>query len=515
MITPEYLEYAVNRISFLYEDLQDRIIEDVTARLLATDFDIADTAKWRIEKLQQSGMVFDDVLSRLSETTGKSNAELKRIFEDAGVEVFNYGDEVYKKLGMKSLSIKQAPAMLKVLKAGLKTTSGTMYNLVNTTALVTENEFIDACDLAHTMITSGAYSYNEAIVSAVERAGKAGAYVYYPTGHRDRVDVASRRAVLSGLGKTVGKLNEMACDELDCDLVEVTAHFNARPSHADWQGLVYSRSGKNKNYPNFAICGYGTGEGLLGWNCYHDFHPFFEGISERAYSDLELSEMKNSRVTYNGYEMSGYEATQVQRGIERSIRESKRKLIAFNKGKANAGSNELAAAFSQQYDKEALKLSKLNAKLHDFVEQTGFQKQYDRSRVIGFGRGEAQRAVHGRKKELQKQLEHDIIKEIKACGIQGAISINPVSIDLSEYTFDDIHINKDRKHGVTRDEAESYMHNAKFLATRWNGRFKNYYSVSGAVYIDADNKNIRTAFSAEEFSQEIIDALEVLKKYGK
>lgn len=409
MITPEYLEYAVNRISFLYEDLQDRIIEDVTARLLATDFDIADTAKWRIEKLQQSGMVFDDVLSRLSETTGKSNAELKRIFEDAGVEVFNYGDEVYKKLGMKSLSIKQAPAMLKVLKAGLKTTSGTMHNLVNTTALVTENEFIDACDLAHTMITSGAYSYNEAIVSAVERAGKAGAYVYYPTGHRDRVDVASRRAVLSGLGKTVGKLNEMACDELDCDLVEVTAHFNARPSHADWQGLVYSRSGKNKNYPNFAICGYGTGEGLLGWNCYHDFHPFFEGISERAYSDLELSEMKNSRVTYNGYEMSGYEATQVQRGIERSIRESKRKLIAFNTG-INNSSGVLKGKFQIKQAFEGRRFSKLNEKLDDFVKQTGLQKQYERSRVVGFSKSQAQKAVQSGKKLLTNANGDTILK---------------------------------------------------------------------------------------------------------
>ena len=403
MITPEYLEGTVERIASLYENVQESIIRDVTERLLYTDFDIADTAKWRVEKLQQSGMVYDKVLERISETTGKSQKELKKIFEEAGIEVFNYEDDVCEKLNMSPLDIRQSPAMLKVLKAGLQTTRGTMRNLVNTTALATENSFIDACDAAHTMITSGAFSYNEAIVSAVGQAGSAGAFVHYPTGHRDRIDVAVRRAVLSGLGQTVGKLNEILCDELDCDLVEVTAHWNARPSHAEWQGLVYSRSGKNKDYPDFAICGYGTGDGLLGWNCYHDFHPFIEGISERMYTDTELERMKNNTVTYNGKTMTGYEATKIQRSIERNIRDSKRKLIAYDHGIKNS-SGSLNGEFRFRYALESRRLSRLNGKLNDFCKQTGFQKQYDRARVQGFGRSQAQKAAKLQVGNLKSKL---------------------------------------------------------------------------------------------------------------
>lgn len=409
MITPKYLEGTVEQIVLLYEELQEIIIRDIVERLLNTNFDIADTVKWRIEKLQQAGMVYDEVLKRLSEVTGKSEAELKRIFEDAGIEVFSYDEETYRELDTALAEIQKSPLVKNILMAGLQATAGTMKNLVNTTAIVTESAFLDACDNAYMMIASGAFSYNEAIVSAVGQAGSAGAFVHYPTGHRDRIDVAVRRAVLSGLGQTVGKLNEILCDELDCDLVEVTAHWNARPSHAEWQGLVYSRSGKNKDYPDFAICGYGTGDGLLGWNCYHDFHPFIEGISERMYTDTELERMKNNTVTYNGKTMTGYEATKIQRSIERNIRDSKRKLIAYDHGIKNS-SGSLNGEFRFQHALESRRLNRLNGKLNDFCKQTGFQKQYDRARVQGFGRSQAQKAVQASKKGLTSGVKSGMIK---------------------------------------------------------------------------------------------------------
>lgn len=412
MITPEYLEGAAAQIESLYSDLQDSIIRDIVFRLLKTDFTVAGTTAWRMERLQMAGMTYEMALELLSSTTKKAVKELNNLFRDAGVQVFDYGEEVYSGLGINPLSVKQSPAMRKVLEAGARRTRNTMRNLTQTTAGMVQNTFISAVDRAEMAVVSGAFSYNEAITAAIAQASAEGAWVRYPTGHRDRIDVAVRRCVQSGLGGTVGALNEMACDELDCDLVEVTAHWNARPSHAEWQGLVYSRSGKNKNYPDFSVCGYGTGAGLLGWNCYHDFHPFFEGLSERLYNDGELREMKENTVTYQGKTMSGYEATQYQRGLEREIRASKRELLGLDEGRKNAA-GELLRELDDAYTKTAERLSKQNARLEDFCRQTGFQKEYERSRVQGFGKSQAQKAVQAGKRGLTKDSGRGIINNIK------------------------------------------------------------------------------------------------------
>lgn len=98
---------------------------------------------------------------------------------------------------------------------------------------------------------------------------------------------------------------------MGCDLVEVTAHAGARPEHAEWQGKVYSRSGKSKKYPDLVeVTGYGTGPGLGGWNCRHSMFPFYENISTRTYNNEELEELKedgkiklrdNNNITNNSY----------------------------------------------------------------------------------------------------------------------------------------------------------------------------------------------------------------------
>lgn len=431
MITPDYLEQAADRIEQLYTEVQEWAIRDIVDRLLETDFEVAGTTAWRAEKVQQAGLVYNDLTKRIAKETGKSKTEINRLFREAGIEVYNYGDEVYQALVIQPLHIRQSPAMLNVLMAGMKKTGKTMRNLTGTTASMAQSQFVLACDGAWMAVSSGAFSYNEAIINAVGQVGSSGLWVRYPTGHRDRLDVAVRRCVLSGLGQTVGKLNEMACDELDCDLVEVTAHWNARPSHAEWQGLVYSRSGKNKSYPDFSVCGYGTGAGLLGWNCYHDFHPFFEGVSERLYTDEQLYDMKHNTVTYNGREISGYEATQVQRGMERNIRESKRKLIAYDEGMKQS-SGTLKSDFEFRHAVESKRLSGLNKKLNDFCDQTGFVKQYDRSRVQGFGRSQAQSFVQAGKKVLTSVQKDGMIKTqggmlMKKGGIFDFGALNPDS----------------------------------------------------------------------------------------
>ena len=204
---------------------------------------------------------------------------------------------------------------------------GELANLTRTTAETAKTAFIQACDLSYLKISSGAFDYNTAIRQAVQQLAGQGLNVLYPKGNTAKLDVAVRRAMMTGVSQTCGILQIQRMDDMDCDLVETTAHAGARLEHSFWQGQVFSRSGKGK-YPDFvSSTGYGTGAGLCGYNCRHNFFPYFEGISQRAYTDNDLRALDEHRVTYQGKEYTDYDASQLQRQMERNIRSTKRELI--------------------------------------------------------------------------------------------------------------------------------------------------------------------------------------------
>ena len=154
--------------------------------------------------------------------------------------------------------------------------------------------------------------------------------ISYPSKHRDHVEVAVRRALVTGINQAAMAVQDELLDELDCDLVETTAHAGARPEHALWQGKVFSRYGKTPGYPTLAAgTGYGTGAGLGGWNCRHSYHPFFPGY-ESAHSDDILKEYQRKTCAYNGKALTEYEASQQQRYFERGIRRWKREYTAMD-----------------------------------------------------------------------------------------------------------------------------------------------------------------------------------------
>ena len=159
-----------------------------------------------------------------------------------------------------------------------------MRNLTNSAAAAANRQLSDALDLAFLKCTSGAFTPQDAIFEAVRKLGQDGLKcVNYESGRTDQLDVAVRRAVVTGIGKTCCDMQLDLAKEMDCELVEVTAHLGARPSHAEWQGQIYSLKKGHPKYPYFYdATGYGTGDGLGGWNCRHSFFPYFEGLSVAA-----------------------------------------------------------------------------------------------------------------------------------------------------------------------------------------------------------------------------------------
>lgn len=396
MLTPEYLDNVADDIILYYQKIEDSIIEDV-ARRIVKNGSITDTAKWQIERLQSAGLLYEDVLKELSKSTGLSQKTLQTIFEDAAVESITFDSNIYTKAGLNPLPIAQSPEALNVLLAGLKKTNETLQNLTLTTAVTTQTAYLNACDLAHMQIVSGAFDYATAIRIAVRSCAEQGLSVLYPSGHIDKIDVAVRRATLTGVGQTCGVIQLAYAESMGSDLMEITAHAGARPSHAAWQGKIVSRSGK-KGYLTLSDIRYGSGDGFKGWNCRHDWFPFFEGISKRAYSNRELDKLDAKTREYNGEKLSTYEASQVQRSIERDIRQTKRELVGYNAAIEESTDPLLKAGLKNDFSANSVKLKKQEAGLNDFLNQTGLDIDKVRTQSINFNKSVAQKAVQANKR---------------------------------------------------------------------------------------------------------------------
>ena len=122
---------------------------------------------------------------------------------------------------------------------------------------------------------------------------------------------------------------------MGCELVETSSHAGARPSHAEWQGKVFCIKGHHKRYGDFyRETGYGTGAGLCGWNCYHSFYPYFEGLSTPSFSHDPSKDAGRSND-------EDYERQQKQRYYERKIREAKKECSTLDAAMKAAQSDEL------------------------------------------------------------------------------------------------------------------------------------------------------------------------------
>lgn len=369
MLTPKQLDHYPDAMVELWARTEQSIIADMARRINGFDLFIP-SAQWQLAKVKEMGQMEEYILQELAAQSYRSWDDLKALMTEAGMKTLAFDDHLYEAAGLTPTALKDSPALQAVLLAGLDKTNGLFQNLTNSAAAAGSRQFERALDLAYMQVTTGAFSHTEAIKNAIKQLSRGGLEaVVYDSGRVEHLDVAVRRAVLTGVNQTAAKLQIARADEMGCDLVEVTAHAGARPSHAVWQGGIYSRSGKSEAYENFEYAtGYGTGPGLCGWNCRHNFHPYFEGISKPAYTQEELEQFSAKSYEYNGVKMTEYEATQKQRYIERQIRRWKREEQAMQ-----------AAGLPTQEAKA--KVAHWNAMQRDFLKQTGLKRQYDREKV--------------------------------------------------------------------------------------------------------------------------------------
>ena len=371
MLTERDFYLIERQATKLYAELEYEIIEEIAKRIASVGY--ANVVVYNnVKILEELGILYEDIIEMVAEYNEMSASQIREIFETAGIRSIRRDDMIYKLAGKEPLNLSYS--MKQVLGATAENTSQKLARLTRTTAQHSEQLFLDAMNKTYMQVATGVKSYDQAINDAVKEISPKAAQVIYPTGVTRSIESAVRMNVLTSVNQMSGKLQIMRADEMEWDLMEISAHFDARPSHAEWQGEIVSLSG-NPKYLSLEDIGYGTVDGFQGINCRHNWRPYYEG-SSKTWDDEELEEFKNKQVTYNGKTMSGYDATQKQRYMERSIRQDKKELAGI-RGQLSVNSND---ELKNEYRAINNRLKQKNETLNDFLSQTGLDK--DNSRLV-------------------------------------------------------------------------------------------------------------------------------------
>lgn len=511
-MTPNELYMISIGVEKLYYELQDRIMSDVVRRVLKTG-EITSTADYQLNRYSILGNSTEFIESEIRRMTGLTDAEVWKLYDDVIDKEYTRNQALYEQINRDFQQLQDNRQLRAVANAIIAQTTGALNNISNSLGFSVDyggrktvftplseyyQKYIDAACMD---IVSGAFDYNTVLRRVVKQMTSSGLQcVDYASGYRSRAPVAARRAVMTGVHQLSNKINEQVAKELDTDDYEVTAHYGARLEHSFWQGGVYSYKELQE------ICGLGSVTGLCGANCRHSYYPFVKGVSTRSYTSEELAAMRErdaQKRSYMGKEYNAYEASQKQRHYETTMRAQRARVKQLQAGKAD--SDTILAARTRY--------------LQTLHEYQGFSKamkiptQMERVYMDGLGRVAPGKAAY--QKTIAKMDRNAILKsELRDTGLRGVIHTTPVKIDMDLLSFDDEHINKQREHGVTFEEAKSYIRNAVVSETVWKGRFERYYSLNGVAYVNKNNLQIRTAFKPEQYNKTVQRVMEVLRKYG-
>lgn len=384
--TPELLDAMPEELAELYRGLEDTLLTEICSRLKAAD-ELNEVTVQDIKALQEHGIDLKEIEKAIRQATGISEKKLNELLDDVVERNQKYYTELIDLAHITQPETLVDAAEVAAIRAQ---TLDTFRNLTASMGFLVDNgrtmlppakAYQHALDAAEMMIQSGAISYNEAIKRSVKELADSGLRtVNYESGHRDQIDVAARRAVMTGVSQICAKYTEQSAEYLETPYFEVSAHSGARDkpgpspwsSHKDWQGRVYSvRTGDI--YPSiYDVCGLGAMDGLEGANCRHRRNVWVEGVSERTYTDEQLEHIDDGLgCTFDGKTYTAYEATQMQRRVEREVRKLKREKAAYK-----------AAGLREEERAVNIRLRRLNAKYKAFSKAAGLPEQRERMKVL-------------------------------------------------------------------------------------------------------------------------------------
>lgn len=395
MLTPQQITELAETLYPALDDLNRWITLDMIQRFMARlgrgeDAVLSGTDRWQSEVYQAAGGHLEDLQKELKKFTRQSDEEIAAIFEDAAVKAWAADCAVYISNGKDPKPLALSDRMVRILQDAYTRTQGEAHNFTRTTASASQKRLFKVLDEAHFKVITGAQSYTAAVQEGVDELVKHQTHVVYPTGHRDTIETAVLRAVRTGISQATGNMTMQGMIDHDWDIIRVSAHRGARygdggqnpGSHFWWQGKLYSRTGRTPGLPLFVeATGYGTGEGLGGYNCRHSFGP--GDPNHNPFQNFD--EEENRRV---------YDLTQKQRAKEARIRRDKVEMAGYQAAAENATDDALRAALEDKAARAAARLQKHTTDYNQFCRENDLKPLNDRLYVARRSQAAAREAAH-------------------------------------------------------------------------------------------------------------------------
>ena len=390
--SPELLDALPEELAELFRNLELTLLQEICSRLKAAD-QLNEVTVQDIRALRSHGIDLKGIERAIQNTTGISQKKLDELLEEVVERNQQYYREVIDLAHVTApetlVSAADIAAITAQAQRELRNLTRSMGFLVDNgrTMLPPAKAYQWALDNAELQVQSGAISYNQAIASAVKQLADSGIKtVSYESGHVDNVDVAVRRAVMSGVSQLCAKYTEQSAEYLGTRYFEISAHSGARDkpgpspwsSHKDWQGKVYYASDHGEpdplgKYPDLVEkTGWGYVDGLEGANCKHRRWAWLEGVMERTYTDEQLEHIDDGLgCEFEGKQYTAYEATQMQRRLERTMRKLRREKAAYE-----------AAGLEDKAQESNIHLQRISKKYKDFSKAAGLPEQRERAKVL-------------------------------------------------------------------------------------------------------------------------------------
>ena len=514
MFTPEIMEAIPTALEQIFDSLQMSIMADIV-RMLVLAQELTPTSVYKIGRLYKLGKSKSAIKSIVQNTLDLSNSEIKNIFSGVIESGYNEAESAFIEQGKEFIPYAENEPLQQFVRAVQAQTQGECKNITQSMGFAKRQPdgslgftpaadyYQETLDKAVTEIASGASDYNTVLEKTVTEMINSGLRtVDYASGHSNRVTVAARRAVSTGLNQVVGKINEENAEKLGTNYFEVSWHSGARPTHQVWQGRVYSKEELE------SVCGLGTVTGLCGANCYHSYSPFTPGITPRTYTDEQLDQMnaeENEPVEYNGKNYTKYEATQRQRRLETTMRAQRQKIKLLEEG----GADEQALINARA------RYVKTSDEYVNFSKSMGLSQQWDRVTV-------GSNTVKGITKPKKAEMPLRGIKSADDGKIRGmnsnkhiakSVDSGIIESDIKEMAVNDVHtvgeIDINKYKCITKDIKSNEViitdERIQHIKDRHPNDYEKYYGymhdiISNPDYIIEANKP-NTALLLKSFSE--------------
>ncbi|EOS33894.1 hypothetical protein C808_05364 [Lachnospiraceae bacterium M18-1] len=528
----EYKEKLSRKIGQNYLDLENRIMQDIIRRIKKAG-KITSTADYQINRLLILGMSSEDVERMIKDALNASYPDVFELYDQVIDWEYVRNKDVYEQVNQKFIPFEENGELQQTVETLIRQTGAELENITGSLGF-----YLD-------------YGNGRRVLTPL-------AEIY-----QKYLDVAARRAVMTGITQLTGHIADMNASKLGTNFFEVAWHAGARPTHQVWQGKVYSRD------ELYSICGLGTVTGLEGANCYHERYPFIPGVSERNWSDEWLEEQnrkENTPKQFKGKEYTAYEAKQHQRQMETAMRAQREQVELLKAGGADPDVVMLARCkYQAQLDEYAKFSDRMNLKQEReriYLDMRGRIAPADKSAMSLFSKEMIENANHDIKqyemfkkvlgndvgslanfgqikytdskkweylKGLKEYLEkyptsdkryYDAGEKLKELGIKKGLLLPPVqkqAFIIPEGKRDSYHImNRMFERNITDDDVRSYMQNAKAMFLQWGGQRQLFVSDNGMCLVLKQNDEwiYKTAWSKYEFDEDSEKIVEVLKNVG-